>query len=298
MFEIPCRNGNLAVDEKLYDELTHTYPNIKIDVSLKKLCSYLKFNPDKQRNQESLRKHIKTIRLPMMTAGTIRNFVNSILQCGYFVLIAAVKAFESGEYKFTTYLNYSVQNVVNEAINGKSRQPSKVKEYSYNRTVVSYDGDETEMIDLMKDEQAEYKVFEPLELTDVQQIVITAVAELPEREKNIICCHYFHNMTFKEIAECQGYNISNIRQYERRAFYTLRKNRKLCFLFAICHTFQEDHSTGCCGVIPILYAIVFKHKFSFSCGNFFICCCFRKTSSISNSNLSPLLKSFCISQDT
>ena len=150
-----------------------------------------------------------------------------VLQCGYFALLAAVKAFKPDEYKFNTYLNYSVQNAVNETINGRSRRPREIKEYSYNKTVAGDDGEETELLEFVGDEQAEYKVFEPLELTDTQQIVITAVAELPERQIDVIRCHYFRNMTFKEIAELQGCSLSNIQQYERQAFRTLRKNRKL-----------------------------------------------------------------------
>lgn len=93
-------------------------------------------------------KHLKGRILP--------NSINEedILQCGYFALLAAVKAFKSGEYKFTTYLNYSVQNAINEAINGKSRRPSEHKEVSYNQRIKNADSEDIEMWELMKDETA------------------------------------------------------------------------------------------------------------------------------------------------
>ena len=47
--QIPCRNGTFDIDQKMYDELTHTYPNIDICKSLDKLKNYLSANPDKQR---------------------------------------------------------------------------------------------------------------------------------------------------------------------------------------------------------------------------------------------------------
>ena len=57
-----------------------------------------------------------------------------------------------------------------------------------------------------------------------------ALAELPEKERNIIRCHYFRNMSLKQIAEIKGCTIENIRQYENRAFRKLRKNKKLISL--------------------------------------------------------------------
>ena len=153
-----------------------------------------------------------------------------ILQCGYFALIAAVKAFKQGEYKFTTYLNYSVQNAVNEAINGKSRLSSNIKELSYNKYIQNKDGNDIELWELMRDDTAEFEIFEGVELSDEQQIVCEALAELPTKERNIIRCHYFRNMSLRQIAEMEGCTIENIRQHENKAFRQLRKNKKLISL--------------------------------------------------------------------
>lgn len=49
VFEIPCKNGFFTIDKDYYNELTHTYPNMDINVSLKKLKAYLLSNPEKQR---------------------------------------------------------------------------------------------------------------------------------------------------------------------------------------------------------------------------------------------------------
>ena len=48
-FQIPCRNGVFTVDEDYYTELTHTYPNMNIDESLKKFIDFMASNPEKQR---------------------------------------------------------------------------------------------------------------------------------------------------------------------------------------------------------------------------------------------------------
>lgn len=152
---------------------------------------------------------------------------SDIQQCGYFALLAAVNAYHPGEYKFTSYLNYSLQNAINECINGKSRRESKIKEVSYNQTVKDRSGDDVELLELLKDAEAEYEVYEPLELTDTRRIVIEALETLPALHRNIVYSHYFCNMTLKEIAGLHGYSISNIRQYEQQAFQILRKNPNL-----------------------------------------------------------------------
>ncbi len=48
-FQIPCKNGTFVVDEDYYTELTHTYPNMNIDESLKKFIDFMASNPEKQR---------------------------------------------------------------------------------------------------------------------------------------------------------------------------------------------------------------------------------------------------------
>lgn len=48
-FQIPCKNGTFVVDEEYYTELTHTYPNMNIDESLKKFIDFMYSNPEKQR---------------------------------------------------------------------------------------------------------------------------------------------------------------------------------------------------------------------------------------------------------
>ena len=54
-FEIPCKNGIFIVDEEYYTELTHTYPNMNIDESLKKFIVFMKSNPDKQRSLDGIK---------------------------------------------------------------------------------------------------------------------------------------------------------------------------------------------------------------------------------------------------
>lgn len=178
---------------------------------------------------EKTERLIKMLILKIINKRTLPNYIdeNDVLQCGYFALLAAVKAFKSNGLKFTSYLNYSVRNAVNECINGKSRKDPKIKEISYNQPVKDKSGDDVEMLELIEDQTSEQEVYEPLELSETQRIVIEAVDELPQKQREIIKKHYFYNISIKEIAEQQGCCISNVQQIERQAFRMLRKNNNI-----------------------------------------------------------------------
>lgn len=182
---------------------------------------------------EKTERLIKMLILKAINKRILPNYIDEsdVLQCGYFALLAAVRAFKSNGLKFTSYLSYSVQNAVNECINGRSKRPGKIKEVSYNQTVKDHSGDDVELLELIEDKGAEYEVYEPLELTETQRIVIEAVDALPQRQRDVIRLHYFQNMSLKDIAAVQDCCVSNIQQIERQAFRELRKNKKLRALY-------------------------------------------------------------------
>ena len=56
---LPCRNGEFCIDTGLYTELTHTYPNMNIDLSIERLRNYLTANPHKQGTPKSTEGYLK-----------------------------------------------------------------------------------------------------------------------------------------------------------------------------------------------------------------------------------------------
>lgn len=50
---LPCRSGEFVIDTELYNTLTHTYPDMDIDLSIERLRNYLIANPHKQGTPES-----------------------------------------------------------------------------------------------------------------------------------------------------------------------------------------------------------------------------------------------------
>ncbi|MDD6490200.1 MAG: sigma-70 family RNA polymerase sigma factor [Clostridia bacterium] len=155
--------------------------------------------------------------------------IDDLLQCGYFALLQAVRAFKADNgYKFTTYLNYSVKNAIDEET-GSDRK--HFKEVSYNKTVRDKDGDNVELLDLMEDSTAEYDLIEPVELTDTQRTVIEALERLPPVQREVISKHYLKGLTLNQIATERHCTIENIRQYIKAGFKTLRKDRALRNLY-------------------------------------------------------------------
>lgn len=152
-----------------------------------------------------------------------------LLQCGYFVMLAAVKAYDRNkEYKFNSYLSFHVKNAVNTAINHGKRSISTVdiKEFSYNKTVSGDDGEETELLELMQDELTLYE-YEHLEVSDIQKHVWEAVAELPERQGEVIRRYYLERESLKTIAEDKGVSVQNIQERKKQGIQMLRKSRDL-----------------------------------------------------------------------
>lgn len=155
--------------------------------------------------------------------------VDDLLQGGYFAMLQAVRAFKTDNgYKFTSYLNYSVKNVIDEET---SNDKKHFKEVSYNKTVSDKDGDNVELFDLMKDSTAEYDVIEPVELTDTQRTVIEALERLPPPQREVISKHYLKGLTLNQISAEKQCSVENIRQYIQRGFKTLRKDPTLKELY-------------------------------------------------------------------
>lgn len=160
------------------------------------------------------------------------NYVDTedALQCGYFAMCGAVRAYKADEeYKFTTYLNYQVKSAIGELI-GRSDTPS-ITETSYNELARGKDGEEkTERIELIEDERAE-ECFTQIELSDLQRIVWQAVGELPDNEREAITRHYLKGEAYKTIAAAEGVTGELIRARANKGISILRHCRSLRNLY-------------------------------------------------------------------
>ena len=136
----------------------------------------------------------------------------------YFALCKAVQAYDDTKpYSFNTYLNYSVMGVLRACI-----PCSQISEISYNQTVQGNDGDETELIEFIADQDAPIG-YENIELTDLQRKVRQAVAELPSCECQAVELFYFKGLSIQEIAEISGESIETIRARKNKGVNILRR---------------------------------------------------------------------------
>ena len=159
---------------------------------------------------------------------------DDILQCGYFAMVNAVTAYSpEKDLKFNSYLEFQVMNAIQLTIDRGQRKgmnTPRLQEYSYNRTVSNSDGEEVEIIDLMPDKQSP-KIYEGAELTDLQERVWQAVAELPEKLREIITGYYFNGENLPTQAERLGVSVQTVTQRKNQALRLLQRNRALKQLY-------------------------------------------------------------------
>ena len=181
---------------------------------------------------ENTRRLIRKLIYQYIRGRKLPNYVDieDTLQCGYFALCGAVRAYKADkEYKFTTYLNYQVKRAIDELI-GRSDTPS-IEETSYNELARGKDGEEkTERIDLIEDEKAE-ECFTEIELSDLQRTVWQAVGELPEGEREAITRYYLKGETYKAIAAAEGVTDLFVQARVRKGEKLLRRCRSLRSLY-------------------------------------------------------------------
>ena len=165
-----------------------------------------------------LRQRASELRLP--------NYItpDDLEQEMYFALCRAVQAFDDTKpYSFTSYLRYSVMNVLRDLL-----PTSHITEYSYNQPL-SNDNGESEQIDFIADESAQHG-YARIELTDLQRITRQAVAALPRCEGEAVRLFYLCGMTYKQIAEREHVGIDVIRARKDKGIAMLRRNRALLAL--------------------------------------------------------------------
>lgn len=183
--------------------------------------------------------------------------LEDLLQCGYFAMVAAVKAFDVGkELKFTSYLGYHVKNCVAFELGRGGRNRKHLKEQSYN-TPVGNDEGNTELVDLLEDTTAAAE-FEQIELTDTQRIVREAIGELPELERDIIVLCELKRMSMPLAAAELNIELKNVRRIRAQAIRKLCRNRSLQALSKEyeAHWYYSGMDRAMWSVSPVYYAVL------------------------------------------
>jgi RNA polymerase sigma factor for flagellar operon FliA len=83
------------------------------------------------------------------------------------------------------------------------------------------DSSDDDLFDLIAD-NGDTDPFEQLNMTEVREILIKAITELPEKEKLVVSLYYYEDLTMREIGEIMGYTESRISQMHTKAMLRLR----------------------------------------------------------------------------
>lgn len=175
---------------------------------------------------EQVKKLMTKILFKELSTYTLPNYINQedMVQELYFALCKAVQAYDDTKpYKFTSYLTYSIKSVIQSKFRKKT-----FSETSYNITVD--ESKETELLDFIAGSTST-KDFENLELTDLQQKVRQAIADLPENNGELVSLYYLRGVTYDNIAAAKGESKSKVQADIHKGVSLLRKNRSLQSLY-------------------------------------------------------------------
>lgn len=83
------------------------------------------------------------------------------------------------------------------------------------------DNNEDDLFDLIADDD-DIDPFTRLNMTEVKELFIAAIRELPDKEKLVVSLYYYEHLTMREIGEIMGYTESRISQMHTKAMLRLR----------------------------------------------------------------------------
>lgn len=154
--------------------------------------------------------------------------LDDLRQEGYNALIFAVRSYKSDrEYKFTTYLNYALKNVIRGMLSGSSDALNRLDTQSLEQPLdENSDGESLLVGDVVPDEHAA-AVYEEIERIDGYTALYEAIDALLPDLREVVREHYFEGLTFKQIGEQFGISLDRAYQLHNKALRELRKNRTL-----------------------------------------------------------------------
>lgn len=152
--------------------------------------------------------------------------VQDIRQECYSAMLAAIKWYKPDkEYKFTTYLNYSLKHTIRGLYSGKNDALNQAATMSLEQPIgEGGDGDELTVADTVADDTAA-QTFEQIELCDYFKPLYEALETLTEKQRNMIQTLYFDGLSINEAAAQFGVSRQAVRSLEGAALRTLRSGK-------------------------------------------------------------------------
>lgn len=163
---------------------------------------------------------------------------DDLLQCGYFAILAAVKAYDRAKgFKFITFINLCYQTEVHAMFGNRRERRSEGYKRIFPSAAVSLnvpmDGDDYEMeeIDALEDEAAG-RIQEDCEQQETRAIVAAAVERLPDRQRSVIQEIYYNDKPKTSLVDGVRFvNYSQVDSAVSSALLTLRRDKALRALY-------------------------------------------------------------------
>ena len=166
--------------------------------------------------------------LSMLSAAGLCHGVESgdLVNSGYFAVLAAVKTYEPGQRKFSSWLLQYLQTAFAEATGYRTeKQRSDPLRYALSMDIPLEDEDGATLGDLQADPAATI----PFENVDAEifrgqlrNALDEAISNLPDIQALVIRRHYWDQQTLEEIGEEVGKSTERLRQLEEQAIRTMR----------------------------------------------------------------------------
>lgn len=152
---------------------------------------------------------------------------------GYIAMLEAVKYYTPDKgYVYITYLSKTLKKAF-AAVAGLRTlrtQNEPLNNCSSLNLSVGTESDDMEFIDLLSDETVQSD-FERIELSETQQIIADALAELRECDRQLIKMRFWNEFSYEAIGKAFGITKSAVAVREKKIFRKLRLNDTLRSLY-------------------------------------------------------------------
>ena len=153
--------------------------------------------------------------------------VEDLAQSGFLALLEAVESFEpEGEYKFLTYLSYHLKTAFAESGGYRSLKRDPLNSCTSLDTPLDDSQDSDTLLDLQADPADNFEdVEQRLWLQQLHNALERAMNDLPERQRDTLHRRYWKGETLRDISKTEGVAIEAVRQWEKRAFRSIKRKR-------------------------------------------------------------------------
>ena len=150
-----------------------------------------------------------------------------LYQAGFLALVEAVETYDPGQASFLHWLALHLKTTFAQAAGYRSAKRDAL-DFASDLDAPLPEVDNLTLADAIEAPEAAQS-FEDVErqvwLEDLRRALNHALKDLPGKQRETVTAHYYQGKTFREIAEEYGVSLERARQYERKAFILLRRNR-------------------------------------------------------------------------